>query len=80
MDLRVKFFEKHNGVEIFVAPILIGNPFSLFSGVVEIQHGGDGIDAQAVDMIAIEPEERAVEKKFPHFDSAELKMRLCHSG
>src|SRR6266481_5268836 len=46
-----------DGGEIFAAAKLIGDPLAGFAGVVEIEHGGDGVHAQAVDVIFVEPEE-----------------------
>src|SRR5712664_588226 len=42
-----------DGGEIFTAAELIGHPFAGFAGVVEIEHGGDGVHAQDVDVIFV---------------------------
>src|SRR5262249_43690005 len=51
------------GPDVFMPSKLIGNPFSFFSSIIEIEHRGDGIHSQAVDMVAIQPIECAVEKE-----------------
>ena len=43
--------------EIGVAAIAIGQPLAGLSRIVQIQHGGDGIDAQTVDVELVEPVE-----------------------
>ena len=53
----VHALDEINGVEIFAAAELIGDPFAGFAGVVEIEHGSDGVHAEAVDVIFVEPEE-----------------------
>ena len=50
--------EKVDGFEIFAAAESIGHPLAWFARVVEIEHGSDGVHAQAVDVIFVEPEER----------------------
>src|SRR6266852_9662732 len=53
----VHALEEIDGVEIFAAAKLIGDPLAGLAGVVEIEHGGDGVDAEAVDVILVEPKE-----------------------
>jgi len=45
-----------DSMEIFAAAELIGNPFAGLAGVIEIKHGSDGVHAQAVDVVLVEPE------------------------
>ena len=53
----VHALEEIDGVKVFAAAELIGNPFAGLAGVVEIEHGGDGVHAKAVDVVFVEPEE-----------------------
>jgi hypothetical protein len=48
---------------------LIGNPFSFFPPIIEIEHRGDGIHSQAINMVAIQPIESAVEKEVSDLDT-----------
>ena len=57
-------------LEIFIAAVHIGNPFTRLAAVVEIEHRGDGIDAQTVDMELLQPIERAAEQKIRHLAPA----------
>src|ERR1700693_152548 len=59
-----------DGVEILASAKLVGNPFTLLAGVVEIKHGSDGIHAQAVDVIFVEPEHGARHQEAAHFGAA----------
>src|SRR5215467_7693182 len=45
-------------MKVFAATVLVGNPFALLAGVVQIEHGGNGVHAQAVDVVFVQPKER----------------------
>ena len=53
-------------------PMLVGNPAALRPAVIEIKHRGDGIDAQPVDAVAIEPEQPAGEQEIGDFGAPEI--------
>ncbi len=36
----------------------VRNPFAFLARVIQIQHRGHGVHAQAVDMVFLEPEQR----------------------
>ena len=44
-----------NGLDILTAAILIGNPLPFLARIVEVEHRGDRIHPEAVDMVAIQP-------------------------
>ncbi len=46
-----------DGFEILVAAVDVGDPFAGLARIIQIEHGGDGIDAEAVDVIFLQPEE-----------------------
>ncbi len=46
-----------DGLEIFAAAELIGNPFARLARVVEIEHRGDSVNAKAVNVVFVEPEQ-----------------------
>ena len=50
--------QEFDRLEVLAAAMLVRNPAALGPAVVEIQHRRDGIDAQSVDTVAIEPEQR----------------------
>ena len=59
-----------DGLEIFPAAILVRDPAAGGAAVVEIQHGGDRIDAQAVDGVALQPEQRVRHQEIDDFGAA----------
>src|SRR5579864_561085 len=65
--LGVEAAQKGNGVEILPAAKAIGHPFAGLPAIVEIEHRGDGIDAQAVDGVTIEPEQPVRHQKVHDF-------------
>src|SRR6266705_567909 len=53
----VHALEEIDGVEVFAASELIGDPLAGLARVVEIKHGGDGVHAETVDVVFVEPKE-----------------------
>ena len=62
----VELPEESDGFEIFAAAEYVRNPFAGLARVIEIEHRGDGVDAQAVDVIFVDPEERVREQEILH--------------
>ena len=46
-----------DGFQVFPAAVFIGLPVAVSMAVIEVEHVGDGVDAQAVDVELAEPEE-----------------------
>ena len=63
MDLLVELLEEVDGFEVLAAAEAVGNPLAFLAAVVEVQHRGDGIDAQAVDVVLVEPEQGVGEQE-----------------
>ena len=57
MSYLVHALDEIDGMEILAATELIGDPLTGFAGVVEVEHGGDSIHAEAINVIFVEPEE-----------------------
>src|SRR5262245_2330093 len=55
--------EEGDGAEVLASTELVRHPLSGFARIVEIERGGDGVDPETVGVIAVEPEERAVEQE-----------------
>ena len=51
-------------------PNLFGNPFAVLARIIEIEHRGDGVHAQAVDVIFVEPEHRTRHQEAADFGAA----------
>ena len=66
----VEAAQEFDGFEVFPAAVPVRNPLAGGPAVVEVEHRGDGIDAQAVDAVAIEPEQRVGDQEVDHFGAA----------
>ena len=64
---RVHGLEELDSVEIFATSEAIGNPFAGFAGVVEVKHGSDGVHAEAVNVVLVEPEKGVGEEIVANF-------------
>ena len=53
----VEFLQELNGVEILVAAELVRHPLALLARVVEVEHRGHGVDADAVGVVLAQPVE-----------------------
>ena len=67
---RVQAAEERDRVEVLAAAVAVGNPFAVPARVVEIQHRRHRVDAQPVDVILLEPEERVRQQEIAHFVAA----------
>ena len=67
-DVRrlVQALQERDGLEVLVAAVLVRRPLMLFARVVEIEHRGDGVDAQPVEMEVLEPTDRARQQEALH--------------
>lgn len=63
----VELFEEFDGFEIFATAVLIGDPVAAFATVIEEEHGGDGVDAEAIEMEVFEPEDGIGDKESTDF-------------
>src|SRR5215467_2192197 len=66
----VHALEKFDGVKIFAAAELIGNPLAELARIIEIKHGSNGVHAEAVDMVLVEPEQGTRDQIILHFVAA----------
>ena len=53
--------------------MLVRLPFAFFAGVVEVQHRGDGVDAQTVDVELLEPVQRVRDEEVAHLGVPEVE-------
>src|SRR5262249_38526984 len=75
IDGEVELLQELNGVQILVTSVRIGYPLTLFATVVQIQHGRDRIYAQSVNVILLQPEQRAAAQKVAYFGAAIVENR-----
>src|SRR5262245_32555773 len=70
---RVQPLKKINGFEILPAAESVRQPLPFWARIIEIQHRGDGIYPQPVDVVLIEPEQRVRQEEVPHFVPAVIE-------
>src|SRR5712691_2679478 len=70
MSYMIEFAQEFNRLKIFTPAILVGDPFALATGVIQVQHRGNGVHAEAIDMEAVAPEQRICEKEITDFVTA----------
>ncbi len=66
----VQLAQEVDRLEVLAAAVDVRQPLPLVARVVEVEHRRDGVDAQAVGVVALEPEERAREQEVPHLGAA----------
>src|ERR1700723_1891843 len=70
VGFEVEAAQEVDSFEVLAAAEAVRNPFAFFARVVEIQHGRDGIYAQAVGVIFVEPEHGAGQEKAAHLGAS----------
>src|ERR1017187_6067841 len=63
VGFEVEAAKELDGLEVFAAAEAVGYPFAFFARVIEIEHRSDGVHAESVDMIFVEPEQCARHEK-----------------
>src|SRR2546426_10207065 len=53
--------------------IAIGHPLARFARVVEIEHGGDGIDPQPINMVLTQPEQGTGDQEIAYLGTSIVK-------
>ncbi len=61
-----------DGIEVLVAAVLIGDPLALPARVIEVEHRGDGIHAQTVEVVVLQPETGIRGEEGRHFRPPEI--------
>ena len=69
----VELLEELDGVEVLAAAELVRHPLALLARVVEVEHRGDGVDPDAVDVVLAHPEQRVGDEEVPHLVAAEVE-------
>src|ERR1700741_647784 len=70
---EIQLLEEFDRVEILVSAESVRDPLARAPAIVEVQHGGDRIHPQAVDVIHVEPEERAAGEEITDFGAAVIE-------
>ena len=69
----VGLLEERDGVQVLAAAVLVGPPLAGLAGVVEVEHRGDGVDAQPVDVELLEPVRGVGDEEVAHLGAAEVE-------
>ena len=73
VDGGVHLLQEPHGLEVLATAVLVGRPLALLAGVVEVEHRGDAVDAQAVGVELLEPVERVGVEEVAHLVAAEVE-------
>ena len=66
----VEPLEEVDRLEVLVAAEDVGDPLAGLARVVEVEHRGDGVDPEAVDVVALEPEQGVAEEEVADLGAA----------
>ncbi len=69
-----------DGVDVLVAAVLVRDPLAALAAVVEVEHRRHRVDAQPVDVIAVEPEARVRDQEAAHLLAAVVEDRAAPLG
>ena len=69
----VELAQEADRLEVLVAAVPVGLPLALFAGKVQVQHGGDGVHAQAVEVELLEPVDRVRDQEAQHLVALEVE-------
>ncbi len=70
---RVDLLEERDRVEILAPAVDVGAPLAGLAGVVEVEHGSDRVDAQAVDVEFLEPIQGVRDKEVSYLRAPEVE-------
>src|SRR5690606_2552124 len=63
IDGFVKLLEETYRLQILLPAMFVGYPFAFFTGIIEVEHRGHGIDPQAIHMEAVQPKQSIADQK-----------------
>ena len=73
MQLDVQFLQELDRFEVLPAAVAVGDPLAALTRVVEVQHAGDRVDPQPVDVVLVEPEPGRTDEELPHLLAAVIE-------
>ena len=66
----VELAQELERLEILAAAVLVRQPLARLAAVIQVQHRGDGVHAQSVDVITLHPEQRVRDQEVLHLVAA----------
>ena len=79
-DDLVQLAEERDRLEVLAAAVVVRHPLARLARVVEVEHRGDRVHAQAVGVEVLEPVERAREQEVPHLGAAVVEDQRAPVG
>jgi hypothetical protein len=73
IDGGVHLLEEIDGFEVLAAAVLVRRPLAFLARVVEVEHRGDGVHAQPVDVELLQPVRRVRDQEVAHLAAAEVE-------
>ena len=70
---RVCFLDELDSLQVLAATVLVGTPLAVLARVVQVQHRGHRIDAQAVNVEVLEPVQGVGDQEVTHFATTKVK-------
>ncbi len=80
VKLRIEPAQEFDGLEVFVTAELVRYPFAFLARVIEIQHRGDGVDAQRIDVKFVDPVQSAADQVVDDLASPEIEYQRTPVG
>ncbi len=72
---EIQLLDEFNRIEILVAAEAIRHPFSGLAAVVEVDHRGDCVYPQCIDVVRVEPEQCIAGEEVTHFRAPVIEDR-----
>src|SRR5690606_3093258 len=69
----IGFAEEIEGLQVFPSAMAVGNPISRFTGIIEVEHRSDGINADSINVISLKPGKYATEEEAGHLVATVIK-------
>ena len=80
VDHLVELLEERDRVEVLAAAELVRDPLALAARVVEVQHRGDRVDPDPVDVVLAQPEQRVRDQEVADLVAAEVEHERAPVG
>jgi hypothetical protein len=78
--MLVDFPQEMKRLDVFLAAEAIGNPLAFAPPVIQVQHGSHCIHPQSVNVIFVEPEQRAADEEALDFMAAVIEHKRVPVG
>mmetsp|Transcript_101961 Transcript_101961/g.285787 ORF Transcript_101961/g.285787 Transcript_101961/m.285787 type:complete len:284 (+) Transcript_101961:979-1830(+) len=73
LDAAIHLAQQRDGLQVGVPAVLVRKPLALFAHEVAVQHRGDGIHPDAIDVVPLDPEQRRSQEVGAHLVPAEVE-------